>query len=723
VGIRRSNLGRGDIARDANWLRPFLPAIGGDTYRVRVSADDTTPDYLEAKVTSADGSVVISVVNDGADEDLDLSVAVYVAGEIGDHADDPDAHHNQVHVLATTAGLGADHTVSGLTAGQVLRATSATTAAFASLQATDLPTHVIATNVGLGSQHSISGATAGHVLRASGATAAAFAQLQHSDLGGVGANDHHNQQHALVGSDHTASGLTTGHVLRATDATTFAFAAIQATDLPNHVLATTAGLGGQHTVSGLTAGQVLRATGATTAAFASLQATDLPSHVLATNTALGSQHTISGATAGHVLRASGATTAAFAQLQHSDLGGVGANDHHNQSHVLATTSALGPDHTVSGLTSGQVLKATSATAARFIQLLHSELGSIGANDHHNQSHSITSASDHTVTGAALDVVGLSATNTLGILTPSASPGAASALLKSDTSGYLTLVRSIVNGAAGTARVFQWQTGGVARWDLRANSTAESGSNAGSDLQLFAYADAGTFLSTAMQVTRATGYVNFPGTAVQVTALGVGVSPSVPIHISSTSNEMIRLSHSSSGSPFIAFYTDSLRHGYLQANTNNTVYLAAEYGSLVFQTGSAGTASTRVTIEDDGDVVFTNSVTVGGDLTITTSGNQGDRFLMENSSVSGSTVFYDFNQTDRDAGSTGAFELGFYRDANNITEVRMSKEVFEVIIRSGGTYRFPLEVRAQQVILAELPTSNPGIVGALYRSGGTVLIST
>jgi hypothetical protein len=42
---------------------------------------------------------------------------------------------------------------------------------------------------------------------------------------------------------------------------------------------------------------------------------------------------------------------------------------------------------------------------------------------------------------------------------------------------------------------------------------------------------------------------------------------------------------------------------------------------------------------------------------------------------------------------------------------MSKEVFEVIIRSGGTYRFPLEVRAQQVILAELPTSpTPALSG-------------
>ena len=34
------------------------------------------------------------------------------------------------HVLATSTGLGAEHTVSGLTAGQVLKAASATTAKF-----------------------------------------------------------------------------------------------------------------------------------------------------------------------------------------------------------------------------------------------------------------------------------------------------------------------------------------------------------------------------------------------------------------------------------------------------------------------------------------------------------------------------------------------------------------------------------------------------------------
>lgn len=42
------------------------------------------------------------------------------------------------HVLATTSGLGESHSVSGLTAGQVLKATSANSAAFGVLSFTDL---------------------------------------------------------------------------------------------------------------------------------------------------------------------------------------------------------------------------------------------------------------------------------------------------------------------------------------------------------------------------------------------------------------------------------------------------------------------------------------------------------------------------------------------------------------------------------------------------------
>ena len=66
----------------------------------------------------------------------------------------------------------------------------------------------------------------------------------HADLGGVGANDHHNQQHVLTGGDHTASGLTTGHVLTASGATTFGWSALPAFVAPGRTISTTAPLAG-----------------------------------------------------------------------------------------------------------------------------------------------------------------------------------------------------------------------------------------------------------------------------------------------------------------------------------------------------------------------------------------------------------------------------------------------------------------------------------------------
>lgn len=120
------------------------------------------------------------------------------------------------------------------------------------------------------------------------------------------------------------------------------------------------------------------------------------SHVLATTTALGPDHTVSGLTAGFTLVATGSTTARFQQLAHSNLSGVGANDHHNQSHVLASTSGLGADHTVSGLTSRQVLIATGSTTALFRALQAGDLPtgdtlSVSSTNSGN-SHAITSSS-------------------------------------------------------------------------------------------------------------------------------------------------------------------------------------------------------------------------------------------------------------------------------------------------------------------------------------------
>lgn len=69
------------------------------------------------------------------------------------------------------------------------------------------------------------------------------------------------------------------------------------------------------------------------------------------------------------------------------------------------------------------------------------------NVHHAQQHSMVGG-DHTYSGGnALDVFGLSAPSTLGLISPSSSPGASAKLLKSTSSGGLTLESLNTNAAA------------------------------------------------------------------------------------------------------------------------------------------------------------------------------------------------------------------------------------------------------------------------------------
>lgn len=71
-----------------------------------------------------------------------------------------------------------------------------------------------------------------------------------------------------------------------------------------------------------------------------------------------------------------------------------------------------------------------------------------ANAHHNRSHSIIGASDHTLTGDQYNVVGLSATDTIGVLVSSDNPGANIRILRSTAAGGLTLETLTVNQSVG-----------------------------------------------------------------------------------------------------------------------------------------------------------------------------------------------------------------------------------------------------------------------------------
>lgn len=80
----------------------------------------------------------------------------------------------------------------------------------------------------------------------------------------------------------------------------------------------------------------------------------------------------------------------------------------------------------------------------------------------------------------------------------------------------------LDGNSGTERSISWRTNtGVLRWKLAKNATAEGGANAGSDLALGAYSDAGALLTTPITITRSTGAIAF------ATAVAFTVGPTAP----------------------------------------------------------------------------------------------------------------------------------------------------------------------------------------------------
>jgi Chaperone of endosialidase len=77
---------------------------------------------------------------------------------------------------------------------------------------------------------------------------------------------------------------------------------------------------------------------------------------------------------------------------------------------------------------------------------------------------------------------------------------------------------VITGAGGTNRYAAGQTNGSNRWQLNVgDSTAETGSNAGSNFSLISYTDAGAPLTTAMQIQRQTGTTIFNGIVVSAMA--------------------------------------------------------------------------------------------------------------------------------------------------------------------------------------------------------------
>ena len=78
--------------------------------------------------------------------------------------------------------------------------------------------------------------------------------------------------------------------------------------------------------------------------------------------------------------------------------------------------------------------------------------------------------------------------------------------------YASPVLDIRAAASGQSRTIYGRTGSASRWGLELGSAAaESGSHAGSDLNIYAFNDSGSLLHTPLSIVRATGVASFSAT--------------------------------------------------------------------------------------------------------------------------------------------------------------------------------------------------------------------
>lgn len=94
----------------------------------------------------------------------------------------------------------------------------------------------------------------------------------------------------------------------------------------------------------------------------------------------------------------------------------------------------------------------------------------------------------------------------------------------NTSTFLTM-----NSATGSSRKIQFQTATSARWATGASSTAESGSNAGTNYVFDAYDDSGVLIDSPLTITRAAA-----GNILWASGrnMGIGLAPTSKLHLDS-----------------------------------------------------------------------------------------------------------------------------------------------------------------------------------------------
>lgn len=215
----------------------------------------------------------------------------------------------------------------------------------------------------------------------------------------------------------------------------------------------------------------------------------------------------------------------------------------------------------------------------------------------------------------------------GLLTDSAgltfSTGTNEELFVGDGSGEATVY---LNGGAGSTRNFRFRTNGTNRWSFYVSSTAESGSDAGSNFSIRAFTDDGSTIDDPLSIARAAGgaititrpfvaainngaliNADFTDTAASRTVAILRINTSATAHTSAALLDVVSSASTSSDKMFR-----------VRSNSTDRVTVAAD-GSVVL----SGTLSTGAVTMTGATIVrssSTSALQISGDTSVSSGAN-------------------------------------------------------------------------------------------------------
>lgn len=221
------------------------------------------------------------------------------------------------------------------------------------------------------------------------------------------------------------------------------------------------------------------------------------------------------------------------------------------------------------------------------------------------------------THAIINVTSLIASGTVAAGPLSATTGAFSGAISAaslNTSGNAAAGGLVVQAAAGTGRNLFFQSGITNRWVVFADSSAETGANAGSNLSIAPYNDGGTLMANALTINRATG--NISTGAVSATG-NISTGATVSAGALSATGAVSAASASVSGTA-----------------TTGTLNTNALTASGVSALNGGATAPTRATADSTTNVATTAFVNPASTVGNPTSRTNSDGTIQKQGSFSG-----------------------------------------------------------------------------------------